>query len=293
MHTLSFEGIGTHWAVLLDHNNIPKNFKQTILKIVTDFDHKYSRFIDTSLISQINNSKKKSFRIDDELQHFLVLGLKLSQSTHGAFDLNCAGILENYGYDKDYSFIQKHPSFLKNQGSFSLKNNQLIKNGPVRLDLGAFGKGVLIDKIADYLKTQNLKYFLVDGGGDMTATTKRNDSPWRVALEHPTDPAKAIGQIELKNQSLASSAPGKRTVGKFHHLLNATTGTPVRSLLASYVLAPTATIADGIATALFVSPKKYWAQLIKKFPCDYLTILPNLTFQKSAAFPASLFLEAN
>jgi FAD:protein FMN transferase len=91
----------------------------------------------------------------------------------------------------------------------------------------------------------------VDAGGDLH---HHGDQPVRVGLEHPLDPARVVGVVELHGNALCASAVNRRAWSDgLHHILDARTGAPVDDVLATWVIAGDAMLADGIATALFVT----------------------------------------
>ena len=68
-----------------------------------------------------------------------------------------------------------------------------------------------------------------------------------------------IGKVKISRGALAASSTMKRywqnSAGKQHHIINPSTHSPSDSgIVASFVLAKTALIADSLATALIISP---------------------------------------
>jgi len=122
-----------------------------------------------------------------------------------------------------------------------------------QLDLGGIGKGYAIDALAEYLQTTHqFSYFLINGGGDIYATSDNGRSV-TVTLVHPTNQTQGIGVAELHNQGFAASSPYVRSwrdrkTGKAYNHLHSD------SPVASYVLAPTASSADIWATTSAVEP---------------------------------------
>jgi thiamine biosynthesis lipoprotein len=122
----------------------------------------------------------------------------------------------------------------------------------VVVDVGAAGKGYLVDLVGELLSDLGVDTQVVDAGGDL----RSRGVPLRVALEHPADPSKAIGVVELgggaTDGALCASASNRRAWGAgLHHVLDAITGAPTADVVATWAIAPTALIADGAATALF------------------------------------------
>ena len=95
-----------------------------------------------------------------------------------------------------------------------------------------------------------------------------------------------IGVIPIQNRSICASAGNRRTWGNFHHIISPKTLQPIKHILSAWIVADTALIADGLATAIFfTSPKK----LQKYYTFEYLLLFPDFHIEKSAGFHAELF----
>lgn len=71
-----------------------------------------------------------------------------------------------------------------------------------------------------------------------------------------------------------------------HHIFNPHTMQPTRDILATWVIAETAMIADGLATALFfITPEK----LQKSFDFQYVRMHSNGCVESSSKFNGELF----
>lgn len=287
MYIFSFEAIGTLWHIHIDSQKISNQTKRSIIQICTDFDNHFSRFIPTSEVSRINQNPSSTITISNQLAQYLKFGHQLKTVTNGYFDPAIISTLEAYGYDANYSFkMSTLPSWV---GDWHITNRKLTKELSTKICLDAWGKGILIDQIAKYFLSNNLRYFLINGGGDIFATQKSSGQPWHVAIEHPMKSDQAIAHVFLNHQALASSSPRIRRFANFHHLINAKTQKPIHTLLSTHALATTATVADAVATALFVSPQSYWEKIITNFKSEYLVVFPKLIFKKSANFQANLY----
>jgi thiamine biosynthesis lipoprotein len=153
------------------------------------------------------------------------------------------------------------------------------------LDVGAAGKGYLIDLVAGVLTGVGLGTFVVDASGDLVV---RGATAERIALEHPADPRKAIGVVPLQDGALAASAANRRAWGDgLHHVIDAITGLPTSEVVATWVLAPDALHADGLATALFFDPAP---NLLQTPGVSYVRMFADGRVQSSPSFPGELFL---
>ncbi|MDQ1622916.1 MAG: FAD:protein transferase, partial [Actinomycetota bacterium] len=124
----------------------------------------------------------------------------------------------------------------------------------------------------------------IDASGDLL---NAGPAPVEVALEHPYDPERAIGTIRLGAGALCASAANRRTWGDgLHHVLDGTTGAPVRTVVASWAMAGTAMAADALATALFFVEG---AVLQQDFEFSWLTVYSDGHAEYSADFEGALF----
>lgn len=110
---------------------------------------------------------------------------------------------------------------------------------------------------------------LIDIGGDVACW---GDASWKVGVADPAqlaDNARPAAVLALSNRALAVSGPGMRDrkIGDeaFSHLFDPQTGQPARRVQAA-VIAPTATEADALATALAVMPAEEGMALAEQRP---------------------------
>jgi thiamine biosynthesis lipoprotein len=112
-------------------------------------------------------------------------------------------------------------------------------------------------------------------------------APVEVALEHPYDTSRAIGTVTLGPGALCASAANRRAWGDgLHHVLDGTTGAPVRTVVASWAMAGTAMVADALATALFFVEGTL---LREEFEFSWLTVYSDGHAEYSADFEGALF----
>jgi thiamine biosynthesis lipoprotein len=153
----------------------------------------------------------------------------------------------------------------------------------VVLDVGAAGKGYLVDLVGDMLADAGIGEHIVDASGDL----RTRGVPMTIALEHPLDPRLAVGVAELTEGAFCASATTRRTWGDgLHHVLDPTTGLPVRGVIATWVLAPTALAADGIATALFFDADPGF---LAREAAAFARMFDDGTVDASTDFPGELF----
>ncbi|MEI6462332.1 MAG: FAD:protein FMN transferase [bacterium] len=292
---IKFEGIGTHWYIKIfdeisdkDFNTIQKN----ILSLVKEFQDNYSRFSDTSLVSILNRDKE-IHDISDEFLELINLGLKAKELTNGHFDITVGSVLEDMGYDSKYSFQSKE---IINDESKNIEiEGRTIKLGSnTRIDLGGIGKGYLIDKVKKLLQKSQIKYFFINAGGDIYATSNFGE-PIEFALENPFNLNEMIGKISIKDKSIASSSNSRRswvdkkTNKKYGHLIDMESMSTVNSVAGVYTYGDSSVNCDVSSTCLFISPKGLYPQISEYYGVEYLVVLSNKTIIKSGHYPGEIF----
>lgn len=248
--SLRFEAIGAPWEITTP-DPLPAPVVAAIRARIRRFDAVYSRFRPDSLVSRIARDPGRHPFPDDAAPLFALYRL-LHDATGGSVSPLVGHRLEHLGYDRDYSFrISSDPAAVPawDDTAAAWDGRTLTTRQSVLIDVGAAGKGYLVDLVAEVLDAAGLGEYLIDASGDLLHRGRR---PVRVALEHPFDPTMAIGVVELHNGALCASAPNRRSWGPgLHHIIDARTGLPTAEIAATWALAPTALLADGLATALF------------------------------------------
>lgn len=121
-----------------------------------------------------------------------------------------------------------------------------------QLDLGGIAKGFALDRAAAVLRARGVRDVVLDAGGQLLAQGKL--MPVQVA--HPTQREQPVATVELHDASLATSAQSERFIrsgGKrYGHVLDPRSGQPLTTRAAVSVRARSATLADGLSTALLV-----------------------------------------
>lgn len=278
MVKLDFKALGTVWYI--NYNNITDSYNKIILNTVKQFESDYSRFINSSYISQLNNGNTVQ-NPNKELRQMLQFAKDSYVNTDGFFDVSVGGQLEQNGYGKYTNITSKkslpYYNFIK-KGKSSIS----INNNIIHLDFGGFGKGWLIDKIANIFD-DNVPEYVINGGGDILI---KNKVKQKIYLEHPSAQDTYIGYTLINNKALAVSSNQKRTwqynSKTYSHIIDPR-NKDINNLQ-SIVTAPNANLADMLATTLLIANSETINNLQKIYNFDYLIIKNDGTFTKSKYF---------
>lgn len=248
-----FPALGTYWWVeLFNADNARQDeLTELITSRLTSFDATYSRFNPESLVYRLNT--EGFMALDqvpdpDEFLELLAIGTDLHVDTEGVFNFLTAAAQVAAGYGGADSVRPAAGDTLPNPEIDLLITDNEIKLERGAVDLGGFAKGWLIDDLATSLREElGLEHFLINGGGDMFATSTDTGEPIEIVVEHPLVADTFIAKIPLLNQGFAASSTSKRTWEKDgtlqQHILQTHNATA-----AAHVIAADAMTADIFAT---------------------------------------------
>jgi thiamine biosynthesis lipoprotein len=290
MVSVELDAIGTQWRIETGVALSPA-LRRKVDDRIAAFEAVWSRFRADTLVATIAKAPTGgTFHFPDEATDLFALYDTLHRLTDGAIDPLVGRDLELLGYDAAYSLTpvaSRHSEPRPNWWSdIYREGTTLLTRGPLVIDVGAAGKGLLVDIVTQILIDDGIQAVIVDAGGDMRLM---GAEPILVGLEHPFDAALAIGVVEMAHGALCASAVGRRAWGDgLHHVLDGRTGRPTRDVVATWVRAGSAMIADGLATALFFIPP---GDLARSFTFSYALMLADGRAEMSPCFGGELFID--
>ncbi|MGW8481611.1 FAD:protein FMN transferase [Microbacterium sp. NPDC055903] len=276
-----FEAIGTVWEIE-SVRELTDAERRAVTVRIDGFDREWSRFRDDSSVSEL---ARRGGAVERPADAVVMLDAyrELSAATAGAVQPLIGASLEALGYDADYSLRAGEPVSAP-QGWEEIVDwagDELVLTRPALLDVGALGKGRLVDAVQEVL-AEVPGELVVDAGGDIAVRGEI-----RIALEHPYDPAKAIGVATVRDGALCASAVNRRSWGDgLHHVLDARTGLPVRTWAATWTMAQDAMQADAVATALFFDGGP---ELAARWGVEWVRMSTDGRAQRSLEAPVELF----
>lgn len=279
----TFETFGTQWVVETDRPLL-NTTKRRVMERLEQFDRVYSRFRDDSLAAKMRQEPGRHVFPDDFVPLFS-LYQQLYQLTDKKVTPLVGRQLEQAGYNKEYTLqsgeIMAIPD-LEEVLQWDGKRT-VVTTRPVTFDVGAAGKGYAVDLIAPFIE-QETGVYVIDASGDIR---HRGRDFEQIGLEHPLDPSKVIGRIPLKNRSLCASAGNRRSWQGLHHIFDPITKQPVRDIVATWVIADTTLVADGVATALFFAGDP--SRLLRAYSFDFVRMFADGSVDYSPGFEGELF----
>lgn len=292
----TFKALGTDITVVLNSGD------ETLIGLIEGevalFEKKFSRFLSDSELSLFNASAAHEIEVSPEMSELLSLAKRYHKETGGIFDPTVISNLEKFGYSMSFEKLpgsawqkvdwQKIDSDWNRRARFDnikIEENTIVKPSGLRLDFGGFGKGYIVDKIADKLldKAGKDNYWL-SAGGDIIASGHPEESPsWKISVQDPLYPDRDRFIFDTRGEKVAIATSGviRRSGGEgessWHHLVDPRTGRPSQSgILAVTVFAPSALEADIFAkTALIMGQEEGMEFLEGKGSCGAIMFLSN------------------
>ena len=135
--------------------------------------------------------------------------------------------------------------------------------------LNSIGQGFVADRIADMLSERGFKHVYADLGEIRLVGDNPDGRPWRIGLRDPKDEAHFGRTLDLENIGLAvSGGYGTRfeETGRYHHIFDPRTGLSADRMAAIAVTAPSAMIANGLATSIYVAGREHAAGILAAYP---------------------------
>ena len=287
-----FDAIGTKWQIeipLSEGDTREVGLLSEIKDRIEAFDRAYSRFRQDSLVTRMSE-QAGTFTLPPDAAHMLALYRDLYDRTGGLFTPLVGDLLADAGYDATYTLRQKKnlevaPSW-DDTFEYRAQENELLMRVPAMLDFGAGGKGYLVDRIAQVLEDAGIAEYVIDASGDIV---HKGYTPVRIGLEDPEDSTKAIGFCDVQNGSICGSAHNRRAWGDFTHIIDPKKLSSPRDILAVWVTAKSALLADALATCLFfVSPDT----LRGAYDFEYVIMREDRSAEKSSGFTGELFVSS-
>ena len=280
----SFKAMGGPCSVQLyaENENEAARHAKVAMDEVYRLEAKYSRYRDDSIISQINESSLhgRALHVDDETAGILNYASTVWHESKGLFDVT-SGVLR-----KVWDFKSGHlPSQININKILPLVGWDKLNwhNGllafplaGIELDFGGIVKEYAADRAVELCFQSGAQHGLVELGGDIRVIGPHPDgTPWMIGIRDPRAPEKAIKKVPLAQGGLASSGDYERymTVNgeRYCHLLNPSTGWPVKSLSSVTVVADQCLIA-GSATTIAMLKGEQGLGWLESLGLPYLAI---------------------
>ncbi len=260
-------------------------------KFVHESEARFSRFLPTSELSELNRSAGTWFEASPEMFALIALARRFFHITRGLFDPSILRDLQRAGYNRSLELVQKdgagpllesllaseRPSFSELDLDETQRMIRLPKD--MGVDLGGIAKGWIAEQAA-LLMTDFASTCAVNAGGDMFLIgLPEGQSQWPVELEDPFQPEATLARLRVDPGAVATSTVTKRVwkqgAEERHHLIDPRTGEPaVTEWVSVTVMAVHAYEAEVFAKALLISGPSESEDIVRNsgIPFNYVAV---------------------
>ena len=224
---------------------------------------KFSRYRETSVVSEINrNAGRTPVAVDAETDMLVRSALDLSRLTGGRFDPTVGALRRVWDFNSGRVPPAEEVEALLplvDAAAVSQRHGTIfLRRAGMEIDLGGVGKEYAVDRAAKLLREEGVRAAVVSFAGDVRTIGSRGDGrPWKVGVLDPRMRDRCRFAVRpLSDAGIATSGDYERGFVKdgvrYHHILDARTGWPVRGVASVTVVAATAFRAGCYATASFL-----------------------------------------
>jgi thiamine biosynthesis lipoprotein len=232
-------------------------------------------------VSRLNAAAgREPVQVSAETLEVLRIARDVSEWTGGKFDVTFGALSGLWKFDHDQD--NRIPSKEVVRARLPLVDFRAVELDAVmrtvflrrpgmRVHLGGIGKGFAVDRAAAILRDQGIADFLIQSGGDLYASGRRGDRPWRSGIRDPRGPAdRMFAALSLHDETFSTSGDYERFFMKdgqrYHHILDPDEGVPARGCRSVTIVSRRAVLADGLSTGVFVLGPEAGMALIERLP---------------------------
>ena len=257
-----------------------EKYIDTAINEISRIEKLISSWEANSQTTKINQSAGiQPVKVDKELFDLIVRSMSISKLTDGAFDISYASMdkiwkfddsmtemptnktikesIEKVGYQRIILDRENHTVFLPQKG--------------MKIGFGAIGKGYAADKTKKKMMEMGVTAGIINASGDMnTWGTQPDGKDWTIAITNPMNKSKAFAILPLKQGAVVTSGNYEKYVMfngiRYAHVINPKTGYPSQGVISVTVFAPSAELADALATSVFVMGIEVGLDRINQIP---------------------------
>jgi FAD:protein FMN transferase len=282
-HTWQGDVLGA-WSELALWHNDAKFARRAILLVqreIARFDRIFNLYRPDGEISQLNAAGKLT-KPSPELRTVIEASQRLGVLSAGAFDISVQPLWRLHeAHFWSRTEVQANIAARAHDLACALVDFHQIDCSAgaigfarpgMAITLNGIAQGYVTDAIADLLRNEGFETAVADLG-ELRALGRHPDGrPWRLGIRGGMTPSGASGEgriVELEDMAVAVSGGYGTTFepsGNFHHIFDPRTGVSAKSLVDVAVISPSATTADGLATAICVAGEKLAPTLLAAYP---------------------------
>ena len=246
----SWQALGTSVELLVDDLDSLAPARTIVERELEEIDLACSRFREDSELVRLNTHSGRPVHVGPLLIEATEIALRAAELTDGDVDPTVGKALELAGYDRDWRLLDRNSptianpqvgvlaSFRSGWRTVEVNRERATLRIPagVKLDLGATAKAWAADRASRAVHEATGCGVLVGLGGDISTAGPTPAHGWRIHVtdDHRHGPGSPGQTISIAGGGLATSSTTVRRWSHeghaMHHIIDPSTGAPVRSV---------------------------------------------------------------
>lgn len=232
----------------------------------------YNKYENINNVYYINNNKDniKDIQIDNKLYNLISDSLNIRAKTDYLFNINLGCQIEIWKTYRDSGEGIPSISELNNCKSNEivlLPDNKILNNHP-NINLGGVAKGYATKEASLYLKNNNVKYFLINAGGNVEVGDNYLKPYYKIGIENSLDKSN-LKVLKVNNIAVITSGSSERFYTyngiKYGHIIDPRTSWPNNNYNSVSVITSDGMLGDILSTTLFLTDIETGKKIINRF----------------------------
>ena len=237
---LKFRALGTECNIkirLISERQSLK-FAADALEWIKNFEEKYSRYLDNSLISTINSAAGQSWiEIDEDAERLLNVADEVFRKSDGILDATMLPLARVWDWKKIHDQLPEEEEI---QTALELTGWDKVQRKPgsvllpekgMGIDFGGFGKELAVDALIEISRRHHIEDILIDLGRDICASGGNGEHEfWHIGIEDGKDPGNCLASLAISDRAVSSSGTYARHFmhdeKRYGHIIDPRTGWP-------------------------------------------------------------------
>jgi FAD:protein FMN transferase len=217
---------------------------------------------------------KGPYRISKELFDLLAACLDYSQRSEGTFDITVGPLMRRWGFFKGAGRLPHRAELREAMDSVGYKNIVLDRQAQTirftkagtEMDPGGVGKGYAVDRMVAILRDGGIDSAFVSAAGSSLygLGSPPGEKGWKVTIRHPAKKEESVGEVFLKDQSMATSGSSEKYFmaggNIYSHIMDPRTGYPAQGTLSVTLVGPRALDTEVWAKPLYIHGREWAAR---------------------------------
>lgn len=281
-HTRTLKLMGSKFdiTVVAEDETMANGYIDLAVNEIKRIEERISSWDPNSETSEINrNAGVQPVTVSQELFDLIHRALEISKITDGAFDISYASMDNIWTFDGSMTQMPSKEDIrtsVEKVGYIHIlmdsdRRTVFLEKKGMKIGFGGIGKGYAADKAKALLIGQGVTAGIINASGDMNTWGKQpGGEEWQVAITNPLNKNKVFAILPIKEGAVVTSGNYEKYVSfngtRYSHIIDPRSGYPSSGVISATVFAPSAELADALATAIFVMGAEVGIDRINQLP---------------------------